>query len=180
MRTILMIFSFFIFALTSNAQHIANFEIKMDESMRGWSIPVSINLDSLTKLPASAISVIERRGDKTIQISSQVEPGRTRRLFWLIDPIDGHDNYPVRHFELVKKPAPKRPNVEAPQQDGALTVRMGDKNLLRYQFGMVYPPKGVDSAYKRNAFIHPLWRSEEHTSELQSRLHLVCRLLLEK
>src|SRR2546422_6512785 len=26
----------------------------------------------------------------------------------------------------------------------------------------------------------PLLRSEEHTSELQSRLHLVCRLLLEK
>src|SRR2546429_7096449 len=25
-----------------------------------------------------------------------------------------------------------------------------------------------------------LFRSEEHTSELQSRLHLVCRLLLEK
>src|SRR2546429_7354608 len=33
------------------------------------------------------------------------------------------------------------------------------------------PPR-VDSA--------PLERSEEHTSELQSRLHLVCRLLLEK
>src|SRR5687768_18264521 len=27
---------------------------------------------------------------------------------------------------------------------------------------------------------HALGRSEEHTSELQSRLHLVCRLLLEK
>src|SRR5687768_17889175 len=27
---------------------------------------------------------------------------------------------------------------------------------------------------------HELARSEEHTSELQSRLHLVCRLLLEK
>src|SRR5438552_13981226 len=26
----------------------------------------------------------------------------------------------------------------------------------------------------------PLWRSEEHTSELQSPDHLVCRLLLEK
>src|SRR5690348_17998395 len=25
-----------------------------------------------------------------------------------------------------------------------------------------------------------LWRSEEHTSELQSPVHLVCRLLLEK
>src|SRR2546422_2234138 len=29
-------------------------------------------------------------------------------------------------------------------------------------------------------FRHPEYRSEEHTSELQSRLHLVCRLLLEK
>src|ERR1035438_5533499 len=27
---------------------------------------------------------------------------------------------------------------------------------------------------------HSLWRSEEHTSELQSLRHLVCRLLLEK
>src|SRR2546429_6750084 len=30
------------------------------------------------------------------------------------------------------------------------------------------------------AFSHWNQRSEEHTSELQSRLHLVCRLLLEK
>src|SRR2546422_6324675 len=30
------------------------------------------------------------------------------------------------------------------------------------------------------AFIFCAARSEEHTSELQSRLHLVCRLLLEK
>src|SRR2546429_3943410 len=29
-------------------------------------------------------------------------------------------------------------------------------------------------------YVHPANRSEEHTSELQSRLHLVCRLLLEK
>src|SRR5687768_17829738 len=28
--------------------------------------------------------------------------------------------------------------------------------------------------------VHQQQRSEEHTSELQSRLHLVCRLLLEK
>src|SRR2546422_7915284 len=28
--------------------------------------------------------------------------------------------------------------------------------------------------------LQPVTRSEEHTSELQSRLHLVCRLLLEK
>src|SRR3989304_9025289 len=32
----------------------------------------------------------------------------------------------------------------------------------------------------RELLTKPSFRSEEHTSELQSRLHLVCRLLLEK
>src|SRR6266436_8558506 len=39
------------------------------------------------------------------------------------------------------------------------------------------------AAYERSLIIcvdQPWLRSEEHTSELQSRLHLVCRLLLEK
>src|SRR2546429_2644117 len=42
---------------------------------------------------------------------------------------------------------------------------------------------GVISRYKAQVISHAtqlLDRSEEHTSELQSRLHLVCRLLLEK
>src|SRR2546422_6076766 len=39
---------------------------------------------------------------------------------------------------------------------------------------------GGDEAPKTQWKASPLARSEEHTSELQSRLHLVCRLLLEK
>src|SRR2546422_2558918 len=39
-------------------------------------------------------------------------------------------------------------------------------------------PRG--GAAQRHADADLLGRSEEHTSELQSRLHLVCRLLLEK
>src|SRR2546422_2370618 len=35
-------------------------------------------------------------------------------------------------------------------------------------------------AWLRNRRQQKIARSEEHTSELQSRLHLVCRLLLEK
>src|SRR2546422_5591401 len=35
-------------------------------------------------------------------------------------------------------------------------------------------------AHRRQGEAHHCRRSEEHTSELQSRLHLVCRLLLEK
>src|SRR5205809_6166557 len=40
-----------------------------------------------------------------------------------------------------------------------------------------YYKRGEQSADQSG---EPVLRSEEHTSELQSRLHLVCRLLLEK
>src|SRR5256884_3421187 len=40
-------------------------------------------------------------------------------------------------------------------------------------------PLGTTESRKLEPIIEEL-RSEEHTSELQSRLHLVCRLLLEK
>src|SRR5258707_6987432 len=38
----------------------------------------------------------------------------------------------------------------------------------------------VDGVESRHGTDHRMWRSEEHTSELQSRQYLVCRLLLEK
>src|SRR3712207_8305606 len=38
----------------------------------------------------------------------------------------------------------------------------------------------ISSAAGTTAGAHPRLRSEEHTSELQSRQYLVCRLLLEK
>src|SRR3989442_8953812 len=41
-------------------------------------------------------------------------------------------------------------------------------------------PGDAQRANEENAHGHRRLRSEEHTSELQSRPHLVCRLLLEK
>src|SRR3712207_8130669 len=40
--------------------------------------------------------------------------------------------------------------------------------------------RDVGAAVRRRRPVHPGPRSEEHTSELQSRQYLVCRLLLEK
>src|SRR5207253_3463023 len=48
----------------------------------------------------------------------------------------------------------------------------------------LHDPRAVDGLIERlnrsaASSLHPFIRSEEHTSELQSRGHLVCRLLLE-
>src|SRR5690625_6573108 len=40
--------------------------------------------------------------------------------------------------------------------------------------------RGVQDPWRLEPSLPGRWRSEEHTSELQSRGHLVCRLLLEK
>src|SRR2546429_5918026 len=46
----------------------------------------------------------------------------------------------------------------------------------------LYTPKDMEPPFPDTGAPAPgeILRSEEHTSELQSRLHLVCRLLLEK
>src|SRR2546422_4876286 len=44
--------------------------------------------------------------------------------------------------------------------------------------GLGGEPEGLTESMQ--ALVRKYRRSEEHTSELQSRLHLVCRLLLEK
>src|SRR2546422_2135334 len=66
------------------------------------------------------------------------------------------------------------------------------RDLLRQRPGwprfhrLVHNAKSHRARRVSRAFAQSVWhpsaarRSEEHTSELQSRLHLVCRLLLEK
>src|SRR2546422_4716465 len=74
------------------------------------------------------------------------------------------------------------------------TTLFRSRGLSRYGYGnLVLEEVAREAGYTRGALYHQFkdkqdlalavieWvRSEEHTSELQSRLHLVCRLLLEK
>src|SRR2546422_6366599 len=55
------------------------------------------------------------------------------------------------------------------------------KKQIRWDSGVGIKPISPTGTKRlvRRAIMYAL-RSEEHTSELQSRLHLVCRLLLEK
>src|SRR3989442_12049181 len=72
------------------------------------------------------------------------------------------------------------------------TLFRSDLHLLRLRSAHHFCVPALDAAdaLRSNAAWSPIavipptaaipWRSEEHTSELQSRPHLVCRLLLEK
>src|SRR2546429_1872869 len=61
-----------------------------------------------------------------------------------------------------------------------LAARGTHGDVLQVRVGGRQPSRGGTGLIKARMDASGLGRSEEHTSELQSRLHLVCRLLLEK
>src|SRR5260370_22825008 len=72
------------------------------------------------------------------------------------------------------------PWVRAPRIGAAEAARDAARN--QFAFDRAAIAFDVDTTYSRTlaAAMHAQLRSEEHTSELQSHLNLVCRLLLEK
>src|SRR5256884_2714637 len=89
--------------------------------------------------------------------------------------------------ENVPSPLPKRMLISGAAAYALATARSGMPSPLKSAETMSprTPPKGKGepaacASAKFASRIAIGKRSEEHTSELQSRLHLVCRLLLEK
>ena len=69
--------------------------------------------------------------------------------------------------------------LEASDADEAIRI-LESRSDIDLVFTDVQMPGSMDGI-KLSHYIRDRWpRSEEHTSELQSRPHLVCRLLLEK
>src|SRR2546429_7401137 len=83
----------------------------------------------------------------------------------------------------------RRPKMQAAMAAGANETTQNSPNGLEstqmapHEVALVpiqLSPERLQSIGVRMGHVESKIRSEEHTSELQSRLHLVCRLLLEK
>src|SRR2546422_5987372 len=104
-------------------------------------------------------AIIEKTGTQGIILSD------IRKIY---TPPEGEGIHPR---EASRHHAENSPQVlaECLQKSG---VKINDIDLVSYAAG-----PGLGPCLRIGAVVA---RSEEHTSELQSRLHLVCRLLLEK
>ena len=141
-------------AASTHAQVLATLRLELDHPAAGIDIPVYVMLDAITHLPASELRLVEVLGNKRIPVVFQVDAGPERKLTWLVsDKKSGHV------YELSRDQSAKQnpPGMGGIKEDGSLTLKAGEKNLLRYHFEAVYPPTGIDTVFKRSAFIHPLW-----------------------
>lgn len=144
---------FLIATFSIQAQKIASFEVDLSKPTNGIEVPVSVNLDQVSFIPDSLLTLSEVTGSKRTAVPFQVTQGKNRVLHWMIL----NDGAKKRVFELSKGKASPFEQMNAVMKDGSLTIQSGNKNLLRYWYQTVYPPAGVDSSFKRSAFIHPLW-----------------------
>src|SRR5205809_2022332 len=74
-------------------------------------------------------------------------------------------------------------SVDLKADAGEMGGRIAQNDRLDLRKGKADPAELRRHRFRRFdelAVVEDVTRSEEHTSELQSRLHLVCRLLLEK
>src|SRR5260370_5184675 len=96
------------------------------------------------------------------------------------DPTWSHDGSRLA-FILRKQPEPEALVTSAVDGSDIRVVLKGD-DLYPFLAGPSWSPDGrlLTVQRSRGGINRDIWRSEEHTSELQSHLNLVCRLLLEK
>jgi hypothetical protein len=149
-----------------HAQRIAAFKLTLPTAANGLDIPVSAGLDFDTpsRTADSAFSLFELWHGERIAVPFQVDETDRRFLHWIVKYRN--DRGRSRVYELMQGHGgnmvsfvnPGRlTGVLANMDDSALTIQRGDQKLLRYWYGTVYPPAGVDSSFRRSGFIHPLW-----------------------
>jgi hypothetical protein len=141
-------------SLSMSAQRIATLDVILDQSTAGVEVPVATSLDAITHDSDSMLSLYMLKGKEMIAVPFQIAVGSERQLVWLVNGEKG-----TLRFQLMKKPpeTAKAILLTAERKDGQLTLKSGNKNLLRYQFETVMPPPGINEVYKRSGFIHPLW-----------------------
>ncbi|MVN77223.1 hypothetical protein GO988_12885 [Hymenobacter sp. HMF4947] len=150
-------------SLGARAQQLATLTVALPRPTGSLAVPVSTSLDALTLLPDSAVRLVEVRGKTRTVVPTQIEHGRERVLHWLA----AASTTPATHtyeLRLGPPPRPTPPPMQVADEQGALLVRAGARPLLRYNYRTVYPPAGIDTAFKRSGFIHPLW--SPHGQEL--------------
>lgn len=135
-------------------QTLASFEVDLSKATNGIDVPVIMDLAKLKISPSATFSLIEVKSNKKIPTPYQLNKAY-KTISWII-PQSGEEG--KKYFYQLQKSAPAKSGmITAEDKDGALTIIADNKHLLRYYHKTVYPAAGIDTNYKRSAFIHPLW-----------------------
>lgn len=145
--------AFLLFMMSFASQIFAQKSLKIscDLSQIGLNTQkiISVEIEKLKKFNLDELILVDANQK---QIAFQIFENKA---YWLVER--NNLNEKTLSFEFKKGKKEIFENIKIKKDNGALVMTHNHKNLLQYNFETVYPPSGVDTAYKRSGFIHPLW-----------------------
>lgn len=118
--------------------------------------PVSIDIEGAPKSDTLGYFLYEKVKGKMIEKSIQVETGYIPHIWWILDGKTEPGSR--REFFLYKDiPAAAHDVMTASLTKDNIILKKENSEILNYRKSTLYPPAGVDTAYKRSGFIHPMY-----------------------
>jgi hypothetical protein len=121
-----------------------------------FDTPLSISLDNITTLHESLLKLYEITENNPVPVPFQFSVGDQRYINWLLSGITEPGK--TRVFILVKEDGFMGLKANRIDKNGEAFVLSSNNNkVIQYNAGIVYPPDGVDTVFRRSGFIHPLY-----------------------
>jgi hypothetical protein len=158
MRKILVLpILFLVHTFTSLAQQtlLLHFNVEAGPYER-INTPVSLDLDGIVKSDTLSFQLFEKVKGQMVERPIQVESNYIPRIWWILDGTTYAGKR--REFYLYKNTPEKLKNViTSVITPDNIILRKDNSDILYYRKSLLYPPAGVDTAYKRSGFIHPFF-----------------------
>src|SRR5690606_1344721 len=113
-------------------------------------VPLNVYIDTNIELVPDRLVLVKKEGSKSISIPFQI---KNNQLGWIVQGGEVKQTFELKNA----RKASRYPQLNDNTDYGLLVIDFNDRDLLGYQFGFMDAPEGVDPAYGRSGFIHPLW-----------------------
>jgi hypothetical protein len=158
MKRLLFIVSVFaLSALTAFSQKVQLLHFSVEAgSYQRINTPVSIDIEGVAKSDTLGYQLCEKIKGQLVDKPFQVEPGYIPRLWWILDGTTEAGK--TREFYLFRVgPQDLKNSITTELTKDNIILKKGNAEILNYRKSVLYPPAGVDTAYKRSGFIHPMY-----------------------
>jgi hypothetical protein len=156
-RYISCLFFLLIAIITSYSQktEVLRFSVETGKYQR-INTPVSLDLTDIIVNDSLSLQLFEQLKGKAVEVPSQIEAGYIPRLWWILEGTTPAGT--KRDFILYRTQGVSyKKNISAVVGQGIIRLAKENTKILDYQTALHYPPAGVDTMYKRNGYIHPMY-----------------------
>ncbi|MDR3061452.1 MAG: PmoA family protein [Dysgonamonadaceae bacterium] len=139
------------------AEEIITLKVNSDNYTRENSI-VCLQWKQTQTADPEGIELAELINGKKVKTECQLEKlSDGTRLYWILSGRTPANTTRIFLVKTKNKPQTGKKKMHLEDKNGGLILKESSMPVIQYQYRTVYPPAGIDTAYKRSGFIHPAW-----------------------